>query len=54
VERDCSLGERIIYTQPMPVHIKKTGKTPLEDYKVLSVMITNQGVYLIDDEEESW
>ena len=26
IERDCSLGERILFTQTMPVHIKKIGK----------------------------
>ena len=55
VEIDCSLGERILFSQPMPVHVKIVGAPgqPTE-YTVKLVMFTNQGVYLIDDYEQTW
>lgn len=56
--KNCSLGERILFTQPMNVHIKsrhdKNKWNSGDSYKVMTVMLTNQGVYLIDDFEDSF
>jgi len=36
----------------MPVHVNILGaKSASSDYKVLLVLITNQGVYILDDYE---
>ena len=37
----------------MPVHVKKNNECA-ENYNVITVLITNRGVYLINDVEESW
>ena len=55
---DCSLGERVLFCQPMNVHIRyaqhDSGKRRImQTYEVFTVILTNQGVYIFDDRKQS-
>ena len=51
-------GERIHMSTPMAVHIRsstdKSKSMPVEAYHCMNVTITNHGVYVIDDLENSF
>ena len=48
-KNDCALGERILFTQPMNVHIRYHNDQKKREYKVVTVILTNLGIYIIDD-----
>lgn len=50
---DCSLGERVLFTQPMPVHVKYATEKNTDEYQVFTVIMTNLGIYIINDSIES-
>ena len=56
MKKNCSLGERILFSQSMNVHVMHTeAKDHIRsDYKVMTVTLTNLGVYIIDDEDSSF
>ena len=54
IKIDCYLGERILLCQPMNVHIvstKSVDKSMRDFYYVLTVMLTNHGIYIFDDKD---
>ena len=54
--KNCSLGERILFSQSMNVHVMhmEARDNLRSDYKVMTVTLTNLGVYIIDDEDLSF
>jgi len=38
----------------VPVHINYSRESHSFGYQVMTVMLTNQGLYVIDDQEQSW
>jgi len=58
VKVDHYVGERIHLTMPMNVHIQSTTEPsncmPIDKYMCLNVILTNHGVYLVDDENVSF
>ena len=56
MKKSCSLGERILFSQSMNVHVMHMEERDniRNDYKVMTVTLTNLGVYIIDDEDLSF
>ena len=58
IKIDHYLGERVHLSMPMQVHIQSsidtTNSMPIDKFMCLNVILTNHGVYLIDDNQMSF
>ena len=53
IKTDCYMGEKILLCNPMNLFIASNINEDhsMDFYKVMNVILTNHGVYIVDDHE---